>query len=85
MASQADFEAAVAAVNKLPSQPGQADQLKLYGLFKQANAGDVSGKKPGRLDIRGRAKYGAWADNSGRSNEEARAAYIALAAKLGAS
>ena len=84
MASQADFDAAVAAVNNLSKTPGQAQQLKLYGLFKQATKGDATGKRPGRLDIKGRAKFDAWDGNKGMSAEAARAAYIAFAAELGA-
>ncbi len=49
--------------------------LELYGLFKQATDGDVSGKRPGRLDMKGRAKYDAWASRAGMSREDAKAAY----------
>jgi carboxylesterase len=31
----------------------------MYALYKQATAGDVTGARPGMLDVRGRAKYEA--------------------------
>lgn len=52
--------------------------LSLYALFKQATAGDVTGARPGMLDLRGRAKYDAWAARKGTSRDDAKTAYIAL-------
>ena len=48
----------------------------MYGLFKQATEGDVSGKKPGITNFVGRAKYSAWQAVKGMSAEEAMQAYI---------
>ena len=84
MSSVEEFEAAVAAVNGLAKAPPNDTLLELYGLYKQATAGDVSGKRPGMLDVKGRAKYDAWAKRKGMNAEDARAAYIALARRLGA-
>ena len=47
-------------------------------MFKQGTAGDVQGKRPGMLDIKGRAKYDAWAGRKGTSSEDAMRAYVAL-------
>jgi len=55
--------------------------LDLYALFKQANVGDVQGSRPGMLDVRGRAKYDAWAKRKGMTRDAAMEAYIALVAK----
>lgn len=52
--------------------------LKLYALFKQATAGDVNGSRPGMLDLRGRAKYDAWAKQQGMTRDAAMTAYVAL-------
>lgn len=52
--------------------------LDLYALYKQATAGDVSGARPGMLDLRGRAKYDAWAKRKGSTADAAMTAYIAL-------
>ena len=60
---------------------GNDVMLALYALFKQATAGDVSGPRPGMLDLRGRAKYDAWAARKGTSRDDAKTAYIALVAK----
>ena len=57
-------------------KPSQSEQLEFYGLYKQATEGDVSGKKPGMLDITGRAKYNAWADRKGMSANDAKQAYV---------
>jgi acyl-CoA-binding protein len=84
MALEDDFTAAVARVNNLPRAPGTDKQLELYGLYKQATAGDAGSKRPGRLDIRGRAKHDAWATRRGMSAEDAMRAYIALADQLAA-
>ena len=55
--------------------------LALYALFKQATSGDVSGSRPGMLDLRGRAKYDAWAKHKGMTKDAAMQAYIDLVAK----
>lgn len=52
--------------------------LELYGLYKQATAGDASGNRPGMLDVRGRAKYDAWAARKGMTGDAATTAYIAV-------
>lgn len=83
MATPEEFEAAVAKSRSLPSQSPQ-NLLALYGLFKQAKEGDAKGKKPGRLDMKGRAKFEAWEANKGKSQDQARAEYVALVTKLGA-
>jgi acyl-CoA-binding protein len=59
--------------------------LELYGLFKQATAGDVSGSRPGMLDFKGRAKYDAWASRKGRSRESAMDAYVKVVLRLAGS
>ena len=55
--------------------------LALYALYKQATAGDASGSRPGMLDLRGRAKYDAWASHRGMTADAAMAAYISLVAR----
>jgi acyl-CoA-binding protein len=72
----------VARVQRLPKRPTNDVLLELYGLYKQATAGDVSGKRPGMLDMRGRATWDAWAARKGTSSHDARAAYVALVERL---
>lgn len=51
-------------------------KLTLYALYKQATQGDISGKKPGRMNVVARTKYTAREAYSGMSADEAMQAYI---------
>lgn len=82
MALKDDFDAAVARSRELTSRPSNEDLLKLYALFKQASSGDVSGARPGMFDLKGRAKYDAWASMKGKSADDAMKDYIALVGRL---
>ena len=84
MASVEEFEAAVKSVKGLSKAPDNSSLLELYAFYKQATAGDVSGKRPGMLDVRGRAKYDAWTKVKGLSAEDARSKYVAKVKSLGA-
>jgi acyl-CoA-binding protein len=75
------FDLALERANSLPPQ-STTNQLELYGLFKQATKGDVTGARPGMLDPRGRAKWDAWSKRKGLSLDAAMEAYIALVDKL---
>lgn len=77
----ARFEQAASESKALPAQPNEV-LLELYGLYKQATEGDVRGSRPGMLDVRGRAKYDAWAKREGMSADEAKQAYVALVERL---
>ena len=55
--------------------------LDLYALYKQATVGNATGDRPGMLDVKGRAKYDAWAKRKGMSKDAAMQAYIDLVAK----
>ena len=79
-----ELEAAAKRVNALPKSPGTSDMLELYALYKQGSSGDVSSGRPGMLDVRGRAKWGAWNGKKGMTQDTARDAYVALAKRLGA-
>ena len=82
MALADEFEAAVARVNSLAAAPAAAVLLRLYGLYKQATAGDATGKRPGMLDVRARAKWDAWAALGGMTRDDAMRGYIAAAGEL---
>jgi acyl-CoA-binding protein len=77
-----EFEAAVAAVKGLTTDPGNDVKLRLYALYKQATEGDVSGSRPGFTNPVGRAKHDAWAKLSGTSAEDAEAQYVAIVGDL---
>ncbi len=70
------FEQAQKDVNTLPKKPANDDLLALYSHFKQATAGDVSGKRPGMLDVAGRAKFDAWDKLKGMDSATAMQKYI---------
>jgi acyl-CoA-binding protein len=76
------FKDAKARVEKLPERPSNDQLLDLYGLYKQATEGDVSGSRPGLLDLKGRAKYDAWAKRKGASKDDAMKKYVALVDSL---
>jgi acyl-CoA-binding protein len=81
------FKAAIARVEALKKRPSNEQLLDLYGLYKQATDGDATGSRPGFLDVKGRAKFDAWASRKGVSKDEAMKKYVSLvddlASKLG--
>lgn len=76
------FEQAAEDAKKLPRRPDNDTLLKLYALYKQGSTGDVSGKRPGMLDMVGRAKYDAWARVKGTPAETAMQSYVELVERL---
>lgn len=76
------FEAAVANSKKLSERPDNNTLLKIYGLYKQATAGDNAEKKPGFGDMVGRAKWDAWAKFKGTASDDAMQQYIDLIESL---
>ena len=76
-----EFEEALERVKALPNQPPGV-LLEMYGLYKQATSGDVTGKRPGMLNVKGRAKYDAWKSRKGMTGEAAMDSYVALADRL---
>ena len=82
MALADDFRSAQERVKTLSTRPSNDTLLELYSLFKQATEGDVQGKRPGMLDLKGRAKYDAWAGRKGVGKEAAMQQYVALVERL---
>ncbi|WP_374437414.1 acyl-CoA-binding protein [Inhella sp.] len=82
MSLKAKFEKAVADSKKLSERPDNATLLQLYALYKQATEGDNETKKPGMMDMVGRAKWGAWDELKGKSPEDAMQEYIDLIESL---
>jgi diazepam-binding inhibitor (GABA receptor modulating acyl-CoA-binding protein) len=79
---QAKFEQAVVDSKSLAEKPDNMTLLKLYALYKQGSGGDVDGKRPGFTDMVGRAKWDAWNELKGKSNDEAMQEYIDLIESL---
>jgi acyl-CoA-binding protein len=78
----ATFEDAQARVKKLSKTPSTDDLLELYALYKQSSAGDVTGSRPGMLDLKGRAKFDAWTKKKGTSKDAAMTQYVAVVDRL---
>ncbi|MCF8208220.1 MAG: acyl-CoA-binding protein [Rhodoferax sp.] len=76
------FEAAVANSKSLTERPDNATLLKIYALYKQATAGDNTEKKPGFVDMVGRAKWDAWNGLKGVSADDAMKQYVSLIESL---
>lgn len=79
---KAAFDAAVANSKNLSERPDNGTLLKLYGLYKQGSAGDVTGDKPGFSDMVGRAKWDAWNKLRGTDTDAAKQQYIDLISEL---
>ncbi len=76
------FADAKSGVEKLATRPSNEKLLELYGLYKQATEGDVAGARPGLLDLKGRAKYDAWAKRKGSTKDDAMKRYATLVDEL---
>jgi diazepam-binding inhibitor (GABA receptor modulating acyl-CoA-binding protein) len=78
----AKFEDAQTRVKTLKATPDNDTLLVLYALYKQATAGDVTGKRPGMMDFKGRAKFDAWDAKKGMTKDKAMEAYVAEVDRL---
>ncbi|HEY1325428.1 MAG TPA: acyl-CoA-binding protein [Casimicrobiaceae bacterium] len=76
------FEDAVTRSRLLAVTPPESTLLDLYALYKQSSEGDAHSKRPGPLDVVGRAKYDAWSRVKGLNRDDAMRRYIALVASL---
>ena len=82
MALSDDFASAQTRVKTLTARPSNDTLLALYALFKQGTEGDVQGKRPGLLDLKGRAKFDAWTGKKGLTREAAMQQYVVLVDSL---
>ncbi|MCB0412726.1 MAG: acyl-CoA-binding protein [Bdellovibrionales bacterium] len=82
MPSSDQFQSAVSDVTKLKKKPSDKDLLLLYAHYKQATEGDVSGKRPGMINLVARKKFDAWNELQGTSKENAQKAYVAIVERL---
>ncbi|MEQ1567800.1 MAG: acyl-CoA-binding protein [Myxococcota bacterium] len=76
------FAAAQERAKSLTRRPSNDELLELYALYKQGTAGDVTGSRPGMFDLKGRAKYDAWAGKKGWTGDRAQQAYVDLVERL---
>lgn len=76
------FDKAMADSKNLSERPDNATLLKIYALYKQGSIGDNTEKKPGFSDMVARAKWDAWNNLKGTSQEEAMQQYVDLIESL---
>jgi diazepam-binding inhibitor (GABA receptor modulating acyl-CoA-binding protein) len=76
------FNKAAEDIKNLTEKPTNEELLMLYGLYKQATVGDVSGDRPGMFDPKGRAKWDAWQKNEGMEKNDAKEEYVKYANTL---
>ena len=69
-------------VKSLTSRPSNEELLSLYAYYKQSVDGDVTGKRPGMIKVKNRAKFDAWSAIKGTSQENAMKEYISIVEKL---
>jgi acyl-CoA-binding protein len=77
-----EFAQAAEDIQQLGQRPDNDTLLKLYALYKQGSEGDVRGDQPGFFDFVGTAKYEAWAQLRGVSEDDAMQRYIDLVHEL---
>jgi len=77
-----EFEQAAEDIQQLGQRPDNDTLLKLYALYKQGSEGNVHGEPPGFFDFVGTAKYEAWGQLRGVSEDEAKQRYIDLVREL---
>jgi len=82
MRLQEQFVQAQADSKSLPERPDNMTLLKIYGLYKQASAGDATGERPGFTDMVGRAKFDAWDGFKSVSEDDAMQQYVDLIEEL---
>jgi diazepam-binding inhibitor (GABA receptor modulator, acyl-CoA-binding protein) len=76
------FETAAQEAQRLSKKPDNTTLLRLYALYKQATAGNATGKRPGMADFVGRAKFDAWSRLRNYPKDKAMQDYVALVEKL---
>lgn len=77
-----EFQSAAEDVKNLKTRPSDDELLQIYALYKQSTEGDVNTSRPGLLDLKGKAKWDAWNERKGMSQEEAKRAYVARVKQL---
>ncbi|MCB9232201.1 MAG: acyl-CoA-binding protein [Bacteroidia bacterium] len=78
MELESQFESAVELSKKLAYKPSNERLLQLYGLYKQATAGDCTADVKNPFDLVARAKHDAWAKLKGTDPLKAKMDYVEL-------
>ena len=80
---KAAFDQAMSDSKNLSERPDNMTLLKIYALYKQGSTGDNAEKKPGFSEMVARAKWDAWNNLKGVSQDDAMQQYVDLIADLG--
>ncbi|XP_064225483.1 acyl-CoA-binding protein-like [Aotus nancymaae] len=80
--SQAECEKAAEEVKHLKTKPADDEVLFIYGHYRQAAVGDINTEQPGMLDFNGKAKWNAWNELKGPTQEDATKAHVNRVAEL---
>ncbi|RVE54989.1 hypothetical protein evm_000356 [Chilo suppressalis] len=80
MSLDQDFQKVAGSVRNWKTTPADSENLALYSLYKQATIGDVNIAEPSGLVEK--AKFKAWTDRKGISQDDAKKQYIELAGQL---
>lgn len=79
---KAAFDQAMLDSKNLSERPDNMTLLKIYALYKQGSTGDNAEKKPGFSEMVARAKWEAWNNLKGVSQDDAMQQYVDLIASL---
>ncbi|XP_039535374.1 acyl-CoA-binding domain-containing protein 7 [Pimephales promelas] len=79
MTLKAEFEQYAEDIKRVKTRPTDKELGDLYGLYKQANVGDINFDRPGFFELTAKAKWDAWNSRKGMSQEDAMNAYISVA------
>lgn len=82
MSLQDQFTQAQADSKSLSERPDNRTMLRLYACFKQGSIGDITGERPGMNGFINRAKFDAWAQMAGTTQESAMQQYVDLVSRL---
>ncbi|GAM19599.1 hypothetical protein SAMD00019534_027740 [Acytostelium subglobosum LB1] len=78
MSTKAQFEQAAEDVKKLTKSPSNEEKLKLYGLYKQATAGNNTASRPWAVQLEACAKHDAWTAEKDKACETCYQEYVDL-------
>ena len=79
---KAAFDKAMLDSKNLSERPDNATLLRIYALYKQGSEGDNTEKRPGFSEMVARAKWDAWSQLKGTSQDDAMQQYVDLIASL---
>lgn len=77
-----NFLEAVKNAPKLNGTPTNDEKGMLYGLYKQANVGDINTVQPYFFDVMARGKWDAWNSHKSKTIDQAKQEYIVFVGTL---